>query len=166
MIPLLLHRRFASRKAWSDASYPVSLNLHSWVILPTHGPLQQAIFFVVNAKHGRGCMLHTDGHVALSLCLRRVVGPSLVPTSLRCNRIQCRATSSEHACSEHACSEHACSEHACFYFIYFERPPVVLLLLLFGRTVQFATDRLEPHRTKNKSRSIIEHERFDILLLL
>ena len=26
----------------------------SWVISPTHGPLQQAIFFVVNAKHGRG----------------------------------------------------------------------------------------------------------------
>ena len=141
MIPLLLHRRFASRKAWSDASYPVSLNLHSWVILPTHGPLQQAIFFVVNAKHGRGCMLHTDGHVALSLCLRRVVGPSLVPTSLRCNRIQCRATS-----SEHACSEHACSEHACFYFIYFERPPVCnIIKIIFGRTVQAIRNR--PIRT-------------------
>ena len=122
LIPLPLHRRFASRKAWSDASYPVSLNLHSWVILPTHGPLQQAIFFVVNAKHGRGCMLHTDGHVALSLCLRHVVGPSPVPTSLRCNRIQYRATSSE--------------LHACFYFIYyFERPPVVVSIIIFWRTV-------------------------------
>ena len=143
MIPLLLHRLFASRKAWSDASYPVSLNLHSWVILPTHGPLHQAIVFVVNAKHGRGCMLHTDGHVALSLCLRRVVGPSLVPTSLRCNRIQCRATS----------SEHACSEHACFYFIYFERPPVyiyicnnnIIIKIIFGRTVQAIRNR--PIRT-------------------
>ena len=54
MIPLPLHRRLASRKAWSEASYQESSNLHSWVILPTHGPLQQAIFFVVNAKHGRG----------------------------------------------------------------------------------------------------------------
>ena len=143
MITLPLHWRLAS----------VSLNLHSRVILPTHGPLQQAIFFVVNAKHGKGCMLHTDGHVALSLCLRRVVGPSLVPTSLRCNRIQCRATS-----SEHACSEHACSEHACFYFIYFERPPVCNIINInkFGRTVQAIRNR--PNRTSFyiffKSRSI------------
>ena len=133
LIPLLLHRRFASRKAWSDASYPISLNLHSWVILPTHGPLQQAIFFVVNAKHGRGCMLHTDGHVALSLCLRRVVGPSLVPTSLRCNRIQCRATSTR-----------AASTRVFILFISNARP-YVILLIIFGRTVQAIRNR--PIRT-------------------
>ena len=39
----------------------------SWVISPTHGPLQQAIFFVVNASMGEACMLHTDGHAAWSL---------------------------------------------------------------------------------------------------
>ena len=67
MIPLSHHRRLASRKAWSEASYQESSNLHSWVILPTHGPLQRAIFFVVNAKHVRGV------HAAHGRARRRMV---------------------------------------------------------------------------------------------
>jgi len=152
LIPLPHHRCLASRKAWSEASYPVSLNLHSWVILPTHGPLQQAIFFVVNAKHGRGL------HAAHGRARRRMV--ALPP---QCCRAEFRAyiaalqsnavPGNEHACSEHACSEHACSEHGCFYlfiylliiFIYFERPRARIINNNILRTVQFATDRFE-HR--------------------
>ena len=141
MIPLLLHRRFASRKAWSDASYPVNLNLHFWVILPTHGPLQQAIFFVVNAKHGRGCMLHTDGHVALSLCLRRVVGPSLSYLH-RCAAIEYSA--GQRAASTRAASTRAASTRAFILFISNARP-YVILLIIFGRTVQAIRNR--PIRT-------------------
>ena len=136
MIPLPHHRCLASRKAWSEASYPVSLNLHSWVILPTHGPLQQAIFFVVNAKHGRGL------HAAHGRARRRMVAlpPQRCRTEFRAYiaALQSNAVPG----NEHACSEHACSEHGCFYlfiylliiFIYLFRTPArqyILLIIIF-----------------------------------
>ena len=42
------HMWLASRKAPSEAACQVSFNLHSWVIPPTKGSLQQDVFLVKN----------------------------------------------------------------------------------------------------------------------
>ena len=42
------HRWLASRKTPSEAACQVRFNLHSWVILPTKGSLQQDVFLVKN----------------------------------------------------------------------------------------------------------------------
>ena len=68
----------------------------SWVILPSRGPLQQAIFFVVNAMQGRG--LHAAHRWA-----HRMDG--LAPP--RCRNefrtlLQGRAASSEQRAKEHS----------------------------------------------------------------
>ena len=42
------HKWLASRKTPSEDACQVSFNLHSWVILPTKGSLQQDVFLVKN----------------------------------------------------------------------------------------------------------------------
>ena len=134
MIPLPLHRRLSSRKARSDASYPVSLNLHSWVILPTHGPLQQAIFFLLTPSMGEAAHGRTRRIVALPPPRYRAE-PRTYITALQSNTVPGN-------------EQRARVQRARVLLFYLFRTPARIcniIKIIFGRTVQAIRNR--PIRT-------------------